>query len=98
MDQTINKHILVVDDEIGVIRLCERFLARAGYHVLTSNHPQKAIKLLENQSIDLLLVDIRMPEMNGFQLLEHVRQTNFDIAVVIMTGYGTVETAVESLR
>jgi signal transduction histidine kinase/CheY-like chemotaxis protein len=66
--------------------------------VLTVNHPQEGVRILENQSIDLLLVDIRMPTMDGFELLVLARQQQPNIAVVIMTGYGTVETAVESLH
>jgi len=98
MNSIFDKYILVIDDETGVTRLCERFLTRAGYQVLTTNHPHEAVNLLEYRKFDLLLVDIRMPEMDGFQLLNLARQSQPDIAVVIMTGYGTVETAVESLR
>lgn len=98
MNKISNVRILVVDDEVGVTRLCERFLNRAGYQVTTANHPHEGVKILEDQEIDLLLVDIRMPEMDGFQMLNHARQYQPDIAVVIMTGYGTVETALESLH
>ncbi len=98
MNQNVNVCILVVDDEVGVTRLCERFLTRAAYQVITANHPHEGVKLLEDQEIDLLLVDIRMPEMDGFQMLKLARQYQSDIAVVIMTGYGTVETALESLH
>ena len=90
--------VLVVDDEVGVTRLCERFLNRAGYPVLLANQPTVGIKLLQDRKIDLLLVDIRMPQMDGFQLLKLAREYQPDVAVVIMTGYGTVETAVESLH
>lgn len=98
MNHKLEMCILVVDDETSVTRLCERFLTRVGYQVLSTNYPKEAVNLLENGEIDLLLVDIRMPKMDGFQLLSHARQCQPDIAVVIMTGYGTVETAVESLR
>jgi signal transduction histidine kinase/DNA-binding response OmpR family regulator len=90
--------ILIVDDEVGVTRLCQRLLDRAGYQVVAVNRPQEGIHFLENEHADLLLVDVRMPEMDGFQLLEISRKLQPDIAVVIMTGYGTVDTAVESLR
>ena len=74
MNQISNVRILGVDDEVGVTRLCERFLNRAGYQVTTANHPYEGVKILEDQEIDLLLVDIRMPEMDGFQMLNHARQ------------------------
>jgi len=98
MNQNADACLLVVDDEVGVTRLCKRFLTRAGYDVITANHPQEGLNYLQNQPISLLLVDIRMPEMDGFQLLKLARQFQDDVAVVIMTGYGTVETAVESLH
>ncbi len=98
MDKNVNGYILVLDDEVGVTRLCERFLVRAGYQVITTNYPQEGATLLEDQEIDLLLVDIRMPETDGFQMLKLARQYQPNIAVVIMTGYGTVETALESLH
>ena len=98
MNQIADVRILVVDDEVGVTRLCERFLMRAGYQTVAANHPQEGIQLFNAQEIDLLLVDIRMPAMDGFQLMKLARQRRPDIAVVIMTGYGTVETALESLN
>lgn len=90
--------ILIVDDEVGVTRLCQRLLDRAGYQVVAVNRPHEGISFLEKQHVDLLLVDVRMPEMDGFQLLEISRKLQPELAVVIMTGYGTVDTAVESLR
>lgn len=90
--------VLIIDDEIGVTRLCQRLLARAGYQVAAFNRPQDGISLLKQERIDLLLADIRMPEMDGFQLMEIARHTQPDLAVVIMTGYGTVDIAVETLQ
>jgi len=90
--------VLIVDDEVGVTRLCQRLLTRVGYQVAAFNRPQDGINLLNQERIDLLLVDIRMPEMDGFQLMEIARHAQPDLAVVIMTGYGTVDTAVETLR
>ena len=98
MKQNLEKCILVVDDEKEVTRLCERFLTRVGYKVLTTNYPKEAVDLLGRENVDMLLVDIRMPNMDGFHLLKRARQHQPDIAVVTMTGYGTVETAVESLH
>jgi signal transduction histidine kinase len=98
MAKNIDKCILVVDDEIEVTHLCERFLSRVGYNVITTNLPIEAVELLEQEDVDMLLVDIRMPNMDGFQILKRARHHQPDIAVVTMTGYGTVETAVESLH
>jgi signal transduction histidine kinase len=98
MNEIIDAIILIVDDEIGITRLTQRLLKRAGYHVLAVNRPQDALDYLNQEKVDLMLVDIRMPEMDGFQLMEIARGIQPELAVVIMTGYGTVETAVESLR
>ncbi len=90
--------ILIVDDEPGIAHLCERLLVRAGYHTQAVTNPHRALELLSRQSVDLLLVDIRMPGMDGFELMRAARQLHPDLAVVIMTGFGTIETAVNALR
>ncbi len=91
-------HILVVDDEPGITRLCERLLTQAGYSVLSFTDPIAALKYLEKNKIDLLLVDIRMPDISGFDVIARLHQYQPDAATLIMTGFGTVETAIQSLR
>jgi len=90
--------VLVVDDEPGVIQLCQRLLERAGFQVMTSTKPQDGLEILERERVDLLLVDIRMPGMDGFQVIDLARRHQPALAVVIMTGYGTVEMAIEALQ
>jgi signal transduction histidine kinase/CheY-like chemotaxis protein len=90
--------VMIVDDEEGIIRLCQRLLERAGYATITFNNPVEALDHLSQQAYDLLLVDIRMPEMDGFEVIESARLLYPEIAVVIMTGYGTLETAILALR
>jgi signal transduction histidine kinase/CheY-like chemotaxis protein len=90
--------ILVVDDEPGIALLCKRLLTRAGYVVETFTDPREAVGFLTQHQIDLLLVDIRMPEVGGFEVIEHTQRLQPDAAVLIMTGYGTVETAIHALR
>jgi DNA-binding NtrC family response regulator len=90
--------ILVVDDEPGITRLCERLLNRAGYEVTTFTDPAAAMTFVEKNKFDLLLVDIRMPEISGFDVIAHVKQKQPDIAVLVMTGFGTVDTAIQALR
>jgi two-component system NtrC family sensor kinase len=90
--------VLVVDDEAGVVLLCERLLKRAGYKVKAFTNPEDALSLLEKDPVDLLLVDIRMPQMDGFEVIAKARNRQPDLAVVVMTGYGTVETAIETLQ
>ena len=90
--------ILIVDDEPGIAKLCERLLTRAGFNTLSFNNPQKAQEYLYEYHVDLLLVDIRMPEIDGFSLVNFAKEQHPDIATLIMTGFGTVETAIKALR
>lgn len=90
--------VLIVDDETGITQLCERLLTRAGFEVMTGNQPQEGLRLLNEFSFDLLLVDIRMPGMDGFELMDAGQKIQPDLAVVIMTGFGTLETAMQALH
>lgn len=90
--------ILVVDDEPGIALLCKRILSRAGYEVTSQTDPRIAIENLQEHHFDLLLVDIRMPEVDGFDVISRAQLVQPDIAVLVMTGFGTVETAIRALR
>ncbi|HLO28740.1 MAG TPA: response regulator, partial [Anaerolineales bacterium] len=90
--------VLVVDDEPGIALLCKRVLSRAGYDVISETDPRVAIEDLQQKRIDLLLVDIRMPEVDGFDVISRAQIVQPDIAVLVMTGFGTVETAIRALR
>jgi signal transduction histidine kinase len=71
---------------------------RAGYKAETQTDPRAAIEYLKENKIDLLLVDIRMPEVDGFEVIQHAQRLQPDAAILIMTGHGTVETAIRALR
>ena len=90
--------ILVVDNEPNILRLCQNLLERENYVVIATNQTKQAIDTVARQRVDLLLVDIRMPDADGFQILTMARQHRPDLPVVIMTGFGTVETAISALN
>lgn len=90
--------LLIVDDEPGVTQLCTRLMTRAGFSAHSVTSPNEGVGLLERERVDLLLVDIRMPGMDGFRLIDVARRIQPDLAVVLMTGFGTVEMAIEALR
>src|ERR1044071_5776675 len=90
--------VLAVDDEPGIALLCDRILSRAGYDVTSETNPRTAIEDLQQKRFDLLLVDIRMPEVDGFDVISRAQMVQPDIAVLVMTGFGTVETAIRALR
>jgi signal transduction histidine kinase/CheY-like chemotaxis protein len=89
---------LVVDDEPGIALLCDRILSRAGYDVTSETDPRVAIEHLQHKRVDLLVVDIRMPEVDGFDVISRAQMVQPDIAVLVMTGFGTVEMAIKALR
>ena len=90
--------ILAVDDEPGIALLCRRLLSRAGYMVTALTDPKEAVDWLKEHAADLLLVDIRMPEVDGFELITLARRLQPDLAVLVMTGFGTIEMAIHALR
>ncbi len=91
-------HILVLDDEVAICELCSRTLQRYGYRVSVTTSFLQAIEILRREPFDLLLLDIRMPELDGLEVMRRVREVFPDIAIVVMTGYASVEVAIEAVR
>ncbi len=89
---------VILDDEPGITALCERLLNKEGFETTAFTEPAKALAYLRKKQADLLLVDIRMPVMSGFDVIVEVRQKQPDLAILVMTGYGTVETAIQALH
>ncbi|HNS51875.1 MAG TPA: response regulator transcription factor [Anaerolineae bacterium] len=92
------RRILVVDDDRGLRKLLVEFLEREGYDAVPCGDGAGALRLLTQEHFDLLLADIRMSGMSGMDLLARVRAIPMDIAVIMMTGYGSKETAIGALR
>jgi two-component system phosphate regulon sensor histidine kinase PhoR len=90
--------VLVVDDEKVVRDGCHRVLSGKGYEVATAENGQEALDLLAANSVDLILLDLKMPIMSGEEVLEITRTDYKDIPVIIITGHGTVDTAVECMK
>jgi DNA-binding NtrC family response regulator len=90
--------ILVVDDELLIRDLLYDFFSSQGWDISIAENGVKALKILGGKKIDLILTDIKMPEMDGLALAAEVRQSHPEIPVVLMTGYPSVDTAVEALH
>lgn len=91
-------HLLVVDDEADFARMIQKTLAEAGYRVDAATSATQAIALQRKHSYDLALVDMRMPEMTGLELLQYLKVRDKKIFVMIMTAYGSFSVGIESLR
>lgn len=91
-------NILVVDDEQSIRELLDIMLEREGYTVDVAESAEQALKLITKQTFDVLVTDIAMPGMSGIELLSKVKQTNFDIPVIVMTAHGSAESAVEAMK
>src|SRR5881628_2650234 len=90
--------ILIVEDEEKMRRLFDLVLRPEGYHLLQADSGEAAPKLLEEGGIDLVLTDLQMAKVSGLEVLEHVTRDYPDLPVVIITGYGTVKSAVEAMK
>ncbi|OGW36976.1 MAG: hypothetical protein A2010_00530 [Nitrospirae bacterium GWD2_57_9] len=89
--------ILVVDDEDMIRDLCFHILTAEGYQVTLASKGTAALEELARSDMDLLITDIKMPEMDGLELFERVKQLDQDIVTIFITGHGTLDTAIESL-
>lgn len=90
--------VLVVDDEGAIRYSVTKTLQRIGYKVDAVASAEEALDLMEQHEFDVLLTDIRMPGLSGVDLLARVRESYPDVSVILMTGYASLSTAVESLR
>ncbi|MBS1120406.1 MAG: response regulator receiver modulated metal dependent phosphohydrolase [Deltaproteobacteria bacterium] len=97
-EPTESARILVVDDERVIREILAEFLALEGFTVHTVEDGEKALTELRLRPYDLLITDLKMPRLSGLQLLEKVEQERLGVLTVLMTGFGTVETAIEAMK
>ena len=94
----MKEKILVVDDDPNLLRVISYQLSEAGYNVSTAVNADKALALLDDEQIDLLLTDIKMPGMDGMELLKNALSINPDLPVILITAFADIESAVESIK
>ena len=92
------KNILVVDDDKSVRTTFSSVLRKEGYRVTAVENGYEAIKAIDEESFDLALVDLRMPGLDGIEVLEKIKSRRPQTRVIIFTGYGSITTAVEAIR
>ncbi|MEW5721886.1 MAG: response regulator [Thermodesulfobacteriota bacterium] len=90
--------ILVADDEEVIREACLRILTRAGYEVDTVVDGEEALRLVSRRRFDLVLVDIKMPGLDGLQVMEEIKRISPETIVGVITGHGTAQTAAEARR
>jgi DNA-binding NtrC family response regulator len=91
-------HILVIDDDKAMRDACFQILSRQGYRVELAAGAKQGLTLLERLSFDTILLDLVMPDMDGLEALKKIRALDPDVEVIIITGYGTIQSAVESIK
>ena len=98
MEITPDAFVLVVDDEQDIRDASERILSRIGYQVQKASRGDEALDILKKNSIDIVLLDLKMPGMDGMEILARIRERSTEIQVIVITGYATVETAIEAMK
>ena len=92
------KKILICDDEEGMLRYLNKMLSKWGYGVASYADPVAMLKELQEIEADLLLLDVKMPQMNGIEVLKQIQLKQPHLPVIIMTAHGTIESAVEAMK
>jgi len=92
-----NIKILLVDDDEAICDSLSRILIKKGYTVETRSSGIEALKLISKSSYDILLTDLRMPEMDGIELLKKAVKLDTDLGVIIMTGFGEITSYLEAM-
>ncbi len=90
--------VLVVDDELLIRDLLYDFFSGQGWNIAVAENGVRALEILRNRDVDVVLTDIKMPEMDGLELTAELKREYPNIPVVLMTGYPSVDTAVTALR
>lgn len=92
------ERILVVDDELFVRELLLEFLSSQGYEVSLADSGENAVKIMQTEPMDVVLLDLKMPGINGIETLRQIKRIDANALAIIMTGYPTIESSIEALR
>ncbi len=90
--------VLIIDDEESILDIAREVLTRAGYDVAITSDGYEGIRLVSEEKFSLLMTDIRMPNINGLEIIQQVRLRNSEIPIVIITGHGTLDVAIKALK
>ena len=93
-----SQRIMLIDNEAGLCRMMEAVLKDQGYLVKSFTRPVQAVAEFSAGDYDLIISDIKMPEMDGLEVLQHVRNRDPEVPVIMITAYATVEMSIQALR
>ena len=91
-------NILVVDDELDILETLPTVLKRWGHYPLMAKNGKEGLELYKSHAVDLVVTDIKMPDMDGLALLQRLRMIDSNAMVILLTGYPSLESAVDALR
>ena len=91
-------NILVIDDEKGIRDLLEYEFSAHGYRVTTAGDGLEGLEKVKHEKFHLVISDIKMPKLDGIQTLEKIKQIDPNVEVIMATGFGTIETAIQSIK
>src|SRR5882757_3795507 len=92
------KQVLIVDDEPNLRKILSAQLARDGYDVMTAEDGEQGLAILREHHIDLVITDLKMPKVDGMQLLREAIAEDPELPIVMITAHGTIDNAVEALK
>ncbi|MFO7599923.1 MAG: response regulator, partial [Candidatus Desulfacyla sp.] len=93
-----NSKILFVDDERDMLSTVKTYLTRGGYGVFVSESGEKALELAHKDDFDIVITDLNMPGLSGLELLKAIKEIHSETEVIIVTGYGSIESAIKALK
>ena len=94
----MNWNVLIVDDEPEILRTLKNFVKLSGYNAIVASGGEEALEIIRNEKVHVVLCDIKMPRMDGITLLGKIREYDFSIQVIMMTGYSTFDLTLQALE
>ncbi|MGH9678907.1 MAG: sigma-54-dependent transcriptional regulator, partial [Candidatus Acidiferrales bacterium] len=96
--RTSSLTLLVVDEESSTREICKEVASDAGFQALTAATTEEALQILEQHPVDIVLTDLQIPQIGGLELLKKIRENHPEIAVIMLTQFGTIKTAIEATK
>jgi two-component system, NtrC family, nitrogen regulation response regulator NtrX len=90
--------ILIIDDEKAIRKTLGEILSYEGYQIDDAENGEEGLKKIKEKNYDVVLCDIKMPKVDGLEFLEKARESNPDLPIIMISGHGTIETAVEAVK